>query len=104
MFNHIKKKYQSSRQEKKRFTSTNVVVIVVLGIVYYTRIAKTLDTTIQTSCDMCPVKLVQWDEQNRREILKYFDRTPESIQDDVKSIREWLKLQPHLPNMLSKYF
>lgn len=39
---------------------------------------------------------LKWSEGDRKAILKVFDRTPETVKDDIAAIREWMKKQPHL--------
>lgn len=51
---------------------------------------------------MKPEKFLEWTEEDRIEILKAYDRTPESMAQDVESIKKWIEQQPHLPEMPGK--
>lgn len=44
-------------------------------------------------------KIFEDTENDRKEILKHFNRTPESIKDDVDTIKKWIEQQPHLPKI-----
>lgn len=47
--------------------------------------------------------LLKFSEDDRTRILKIFNRTPNSVQKDVEAIKNWLKTQPHLPDLFSKF-
>lgn len=48
-------------------------------------------------------EFLQYTEEQRETILKEYNRTPSNIKDDVNAIREWIKSQPHLPQIMGKF-
>lgn len=43
--------------------------------------------------------LFQYTPENELEIYRTYDRTLESFAEDVERVKEWVKTQPHLPEM-----
>lgn len=48
--------------------------------------------------------LYQYKPTDELEIYKLYGRTPESFAEDVTSVREWSKSQPHFPEVPRKFF
>lgn len=49
-------------------------------------------------------QLITYTEEDHKKILKEFNRDPESVKEDVKTIKTWYAAQPHLPKVeLSKF-
>lgn len=47
---------------------------------------------------------LEFTDEDRVIELKKLDRTPETIKEDVISIKKWIDKQPHLPNdILGKF-
>jgi hypothetical protein len=41
-------------------------------------------------------------ESVRQKVYKEFNKTQESVSEDVQIIRKWLQTQPHLPEIMSE--
>lgn len=48
---------------------------------------------------MASKQLMQYSEEDLVAILKHFGRTKKDIQADVDIIKNWLQMQPHIPEM-----
>lgn len=51
---------------------------------------------------MATKALMPYKEEDKDELLKLLGETRESVEENVKTIKNWLKLQPHLPEFLGK--
>lgn len=49
-------------------------------------------------------ELMQWTEDDRTKILAQYHKTPNGMAADVEHIKEWMKNQPHLPEVPRKPF
>lgn len=48
---------------------------------------------------MIAKEAIQHTEEEKQAILKCYGRTKDSIEEDVKIIQNWLKTQPHIPEI-----
>lgn len=49
------------------------------------------------------VDLFHYEPKDELEVYRTYDRTPQSFEEDVQAVKEWLKLQKHLPETPRKY-
>jgi ribosomal protein S19 len=47
------------------------------------------------------LKLSQQGEEVRKEAYKIFDKNEKSATEDVEMVKDWLRTQHHLPEMMS---
>lgn len=47
-------------------------------------------------------ELLPYDKEDEITIWKMFERTPQSAEEDVETIKNWIKTQPHIPEILRK--
>lgn len=51
------------------------------------------------SVAMIAKEAIQHTEEEKLAILKYYGKTKDSIEEDVKIIQKWLTTQPHIPEI-----
>lgn len=44
-------------------------------------------------------EIMQYAEKDMLEILRFYEKTEETAKEDVKTIKNWLKTQHHLPEI-----
>ena len=40
----------------------------------------------------------------KKNAAQFFNKNPESINQDIRIIQQWLQTQPHLPELMGKYY
>lgn len=48
---------------------------------------------------MCMKEIMLYTEEDMLAVLKCFGRTQKSAEEDVEAIENWLKTQPHIPEV-----
>lgn len=48
-------------------------------------------------------ELLQHTPDDRIAVYKLYNRSPKNVKEDVQTVQQWLKKQPHLPQIFSKF-
>ena len=52
---------------------------------------------------MMRLKYFEFSDNDEQKIFNHFHRTKKMVAEDVQTIQEWMKVQPHLPEVLGNH-
>ena len=52
---------------------------------------------------MMRLKYFEFSDNDEQKIFNHFHRTTKMVAEDVQTIQEWMKVQPHLPEVLGNH-
>lgn len=52
---------------------------------------------------MSAEELMPYNQEDEAAIWKILERTPQTAAEDVETIKNWLRTQPHIPEILRKF-